>query len=106
MEYLYALLETSGVNIISAENGKMAMEKYHKHPEIDLVLMDIRLPDSNGFDLTKRMLAERRDLKVIAQTAYASSEDMQKCLEAGCVDFIAKPIDRSVFYEILENYLG
>lgn len=106
MELLHEVLESSGVNIISAENGKLAMTQFYRHPEIDLVLMDIRLPDSNGFDLTRKMLAERREIKVIAQTAYASSDDMQKCLEAGCIDFIAKPIDRGTFYEILENYLG
>ncbi len=105
MEYLHELLEISGVIIISAENGRVAMEKFYKHPEIDLVLMDIRLPDSNGFDLTKRMLAERSEIKVIAQTAYASSEDMQKCLEVGCVDFIAKPINKDVLHDIIEKYI-
>lgn len=105
LQYLFEVLEKSEVKIISAENGKIAMEKFNEHPEIELVLMDIRLPDSNGFELTRKMLSVRKNLKVVAQTAYASSEDMQKCLEAGCVDFISKPIDREVLFDILNCYL-
>lgn len=105
MEYLNELLQPLGFILIGAENGRIAMEMFHQHPNIDLVLMDIRLPDSNGFDLTKMMIAERTGLKVIAQTAYASSEDMQKCLEIGCVDYIAKPINKDHLYEIIENHL-
>ncbi len=106
MQFLHEVLIPTGVNLKSAETGTKAMEQFASHPEIDLVLMDIRLPDSNGFELTKRMLNEKPDLKVIAQTAYATSEDMQKCIEAGCIDFIPKPIDRNALYELLENHLN
>ncbi len=106
MDYLHEVLEPTGLFLKSAETGSKAMELFNKYPEIDLVLMDIRLPDSNGFDLTKKMLIERPKLKVIAQTAYASSEDVQKCIEVGCIDFIAKPIDRNALFEMLENHLN
>ena len=106
MEYLYEVLTPTGVNLRSAETGSKALELFNKHPEIDLVLMDIRLPDSNGFDLTKKMLIKRPNLKIIAQTAYASSDDMQKCIEIGCVDFIAKPINRNTLFEMLESHLN
>lgn len=106
MQFLHEVLIPTGINLKSAATGTTAMEQFTNHPEIDLVLMDIRLPDSNGFELTKRMLVEKPDLKVIAQTAYASSEDMQKCIEAGCIDFITKPIDRNALYELLENHLN
>lgn len=105
MQYLLEILKPLGIILIRAENGKAAMDEFYKHPDIDLVLMDIRLPDSNGFDLTKKMISERTGLKIVAQTAYASNEDMQKCLEVGCVDFIAKPIKKEILYDLIETYL-
>ena len=61
----------------------------------------VKLPDTNGFELTFKMKSERSDLKVIAQTAYASEEDKNKCFEAGCIGFISKPINKDLLLELI-----
>lgn len=105
-EYLKEILTDTKALLLFADNGKTALDELRLHPEISIVLMDIRLPDINGLDLTKRMLDERKNIKVIAQTAYASSEDQSKCLSAGCVDFISKPISQSILLELLNRHLS
>ena len=99
-EYLFK----SKVRIIHAKNGTIALEKLQLHPEIDLVLMDIRLPDIDGIELTKQMKLKRDDLKIVAQTAH-SEDYRQECIDAGCNDFMSKPIRQEKLYGILNNYL-
>jgi len=101
MEYLEEVLRHTGANILSAENGKIAMDLFRSNSKIDLVLMDLKLPDTNGFELTFKMKSEKSDLKVIAQTAYASEEDKNKCFEAGCIGFISKPINKDLLLELI-----
>ncbi|MHC1704952.1 MAG: ATP-binding protein [Tenuifilaceae bacterium] len=105
-DYLKEILEETNAILIFAENGATALQEFSSHPEIDVVLMDIRLPDIHGIDLTKIMKTERNSLKVIAQTAYASSDDQQKCFDAGCIDFITKPISQNLLLEMLSKYLN
>ena len=64
------------------------------HPEIGIVLMDIKLPDINGLELTKIIKTKNSNIKVIAQTAFALSGDSEKAIEAGCSGYITKPIDK------------
>jgi len=96
LEYMKALLEPGGFNIITCSTGKEGYEAFLNHPEIDLILMDIKLPDTTGLELTRkiRSSAHHSDVPVIAQTAYAMSEDAHKSKEAGCDDYISKPIDK------------
>ena len=83
-----------------AENGWEAVEMIRHHPEINLVLMDIKMPVMNGFEATRLIKQQRPDLPVIAQSAFTSKEDRDKAREAGCDDFITKPISKS---ELLEK---
>jgi PAS domain S-box-containing protein len=105
MDYLAEILLPTNALLLKAVNGVKALEAFRLHPEIDLILMDIRLPDTNGFELTKKMVAERRTLKVIAQTAYASEDDRVRCFEAGCVDFVTKPISLEILLDLVSRYL-
>ena len=75
------------------------------HPEIDLVLMDFKLPDIPGQEITRRILELRKDLPVIATTAYAMSGDREKALQAGCVDYLPKPIKVEEMTAMLMRYL-
>jgi len=95
LEYMKELLEPGGFNIIACSTGKEGYEAFLNHPEIDLILMDIKLPDATGLELTRkiRSSAHNNDVPIIAQTAYAMSEDARKSLDAGCDDYISKPID-------------
>ena len=105
LAYLVELFRPTNAKLLTATNGTRALEQFYSNANIDLVLMDIRLPDTNGFDLTRKMLAERSSLKVIAQTAYASDEDKDKCFEVGCVEYITKPIAQSILYEAISKYV-
>ena len=105
----YKLLEASlgktGVNIIHAVDGQEAIDKVVSHPEIDLVLMDIQLPVLNGYDSTRAIKQIRPDLPVIAQTANAMDDDRLKCLNAGCSDYITKPIVLEKLLVIVNEFI-
>src|SRR6056297_1816676 len=91
-----ALLEPGGFNIITCSTGKEGYEAFLNHPEIDLILMDVKLPDTTGVELTRkiRSSAHQSDVPIIAQTAYAMSKDARKSSDAGCNDYISKPFDK------------
>lgn len=75
-------------------DGKSAIDRCTKDPSIDLVLMDIQLPMIDGYAATRQIKEKRADLPIIAQTANAMSDDRKKAFEAGCDEYIAKPLDR------------
>ena len=102
---LMRTLSATKANCLIAENGMSAIDLYKKSPKIDIVLMDIQLPDINGYDVTKKIIEINPDAKVIAQTAYASLEDKDKCLHAGCCDFIIKPIEKDVFLSTINKFI-
>jgi CheY-like chemotaxis protein/nitrogen-specific signal transduction histidine kinase len=90
---------------LHARNGKEAIAMLEKYPEINLVLMDIKMPLMNGFDATRKIKQMRPDLPVIAQTAFASPLDKQKSLDAGCDDYISKPILKEKLLEIIRRHI-
>lgn len=91
--YLYfkELFTGTKFKITHAQNGMEAIN-YALNEKFDLILMDIRLPDIDGYELTRNIKTQRPELKIIAQTAYAAENDRQKALKAGCDDYISKPI--------------
>lgn len=92
--YINELLEPTGAVVVRAENGKKAVDYILSNAKVDLVLMDILMPVMNGYEATRQIKAANKHLPVIAQTAYALTEDRGKAIAAGCDDFIAKPIGR------------
>ncbi|MBI3547540.1 MAG: response regulator, partial [Elusimicrobia bacterium] len=92
---LTSLLEQYKVRTIYAENGKDAIELIHKTPGIDVVLMDVMMPDMDGYETMKtiRDNSKFRALPIVALTAKAMKGDREKCIEAGASDYIAKPVD-------------
>ena len=103
-EYIEELLYNTGVIILSASNGAEALELFHNNPTINLVLMDIQLPDTNGHILTQTMKNANPKLIVIAQTAYTTPEDKNACITAGCNDFLEKPIHPRIFFNTISKY--
>ncbi len=102
---LRTYLKTSGIDIIHAKNGEEAVRFVKNMKEIDLVLMDIQLPGISGYETTTILKKMRKDLKVIAITAYATDEDKAACFESGCDDYVAKPINHQIFMGTIEKYL-
>ena len=103
--YLNEILK-SRARTLHALNAKMAIEYIKKYPEIDLVLMDIKLPDINGLELTGIIKAINSKVKVIAQTAYALAGDREKAIDAGCSGYITKPIKRQELLNLISLYSG
>lgn len=93
--YLQEILATTQMHIIRAENGIEAVEKA-KSEKPQLIIMDIRLPVMDGLDATRKIRQTGNKTPIIAQTAYAMSEDKQICLTAGCDDYISKPIHKDL----------
>jgi len=88
-----------------AENGWEAVNLVQLHPEINLVLMDIKMPLTNGYDAAKLIKQQRPDLPVIAQSAFTSNEERKKAKEAGCDNFITKPIKKRELLAMIQDLL-
>ncbi len=106
VQYLQELLKMTKANLLYAITADEAIEACKNHPEIDLVLMDIKLPGMNGYEATRRIKKIRHNLPVIAQTAYAMSSDRTNALKAGCDDYIAKPIRSFDLLDLIGRYLS
>jgi CheY-like chemotaxis protein len=104
---LTSLLERHGMQVISAENGKEALERLQHSPAIDVILMDIMLPEMDGYETTRaiRRLPQHRSLPILALTAKAMKGDREKCLEAGASDYIAKPVEADHLVAQLRRWL-
>ena len=103
--FLKEVLEDTGVSLEYATDGLTALKICEEDKTISLVLMDIQIPFLNGFETTTRIKAIRPDITIIAQTAYAFIDDREKCLQAGCDDYISKPTDPIELLEKLNLYL-
>jgi PAS domain S-box-containing protein len=98
------LLRKADVTIIPAINGKEAVQKCHDHPELSLVIMDLKMPEMDGMEATREIKSFRKELPVIAVTAFAMSGDEKRALEAGCDDYIAKPVSQELLFSKLKKF--
>ncbi|WEK34598.1 MAG: response regulator [Candidatus Pseudobacter hemicellulosilyticus] len=100
-------LETYGMKVVSATDGKEALVQLQEHPEVDIVLMDMMMPEMDGYESTKRIKANPsfRRLPIIAVTAKAMTGDREKCIEAGASDYISKPVDIDQLLSLLRVWL-
>jgi two-component system CheB/CheR fusion protein len=103
IEYFKVLFDNLPINVIYAENGIAAVEAYRMNTNIDIVLMDIRMPEMDGVEATKEILKINPNAKIIAQTAYAMAADRDKYLAMGFVDYLSKPIDKAKLMKKLIN---
>ncbi|WP_339703353.1 response regulator [Algoriphagus aquimarinus] len=105
---LSKILKERGMEIIKAENGKNALEMLDAHADIDLVLMDIMMPEMDGYEAMQRIRSQvkYKNLPVIALTAKAMNDDKQKCIDAGANDYIAKPVDVERLLSLMRVWLS
>jgi CheY-like chemotaxis protein/signal transduction histidine kinase len=111
MRNIFALskvLKDRNMEVIKADNGINALEMLDKHPDIDLVLMDIMMPEMDGYEAMRRIRTQERfrDLPVIALTAKAMKDDKQKCIDAGANDYITKPVDVERLLSLMRVWLS
>jgi CheY-like chemotaxis protein len=102
--YISEILSLYNVHILRAYDGKMALDLCSSHPELNLVLMDVRMPVMDGYEATRRIKQIRPFLPVIAQTAYALDSDRRQALDEGFDDYITKPVSDSLLLELIEKY--
>jgi CheY-like chemotaxis protein len=104
---LATVLDEEGMEVVSANNGREAISIVQRDPNIDVVLMDIMMPEMDGITTIKeiRKLARGADLPIIAVTAKAMKGDREKCIEAGAWDYLSKPVDRLHMLSVLRGWL-
>lgn len=95
-----------GWNLVRAENGEEAVAICRENPNIDLVLMDLKMPVMDGFTATRIIKSFRPELPVIIQSAYIHEEDKEKAQEYGCDDYITKPFEKDSFVALVRKYLA
>ena len=104
---LSSVLERRGMNVLTATTGKEAIEMVEKTPELAIVLMDIMMPEMDGYETMRRIRQDPhlRTLPIIALTAKAMKGDREKCLEAGASDYIAKPVNTEQLLSLMRMWL-
>ncbi len=98
------LRDTKAV-IIPAKTGNQALDAFKKHPDINIVLLDIRLPDISGYDVAKRIKEKNSKIPIIAETAYTHGSDQVEAYKAGCDSILLKPINREILLETINDFL-
>ena len=105
-KYFNSILKNKFKEVIYVKNGKEAVELCKSNSNIDIILMDIKMPIMNGYEATKEIRKFNKDVLIIAQTAYALEGDREKSLEAGCDEYVSKPINRAKLNEIIKKSFG
>jgi signal transduction histidine kinase/CheY-like chemotaxis protein len=105
---LTSALEQHGMDVVFAENGRQGIQKLKGTPGIDIMLVDIMMPEMDGYETMQeiRKLPQYRDLPLVAVTAKAMKGDREKCLEAGATDYVSKPVDIDQLLAVLRVQLG
>ncbi len=101
---LTEVIKSDKVHIIRARNGLEAVQQVREHPDLSLVLMDIKMPEMNGLEATERIRSFNDDIPIVAQTAYALDGDRDTALKTGCDEYIAKPIDGDHLLDIVNRF--
>jgi CheY-like chemotaxis protein len=98
-------LHSTKATVLHAENGRQAVELFEENPDIDLVLMDIKMPIMDGLEATSKIKKQNPDVPVIAQTAFVIDFDRETALAADCDDYISKPLNFEKLFKMIDLYL-
>ena len=101
---LEIMLEDYCKSPLKAMDGLEAVRLCKENPDIDFVLMDIKMPVLNGYEATKRIREFNKDIIIIAQTSYAFPDDREKAITSGCNDYISKPYNQRDLKELLKKW--
>lgn len=103
--FLKALMRKTNAELVWARTGLMAIEAVKKNPNIQLILMDMRMPDMGGLEASAIIKRMHPKIKIIAQTAYALAGEKEKILDAGCDNYVSKPIEGKMLLQMIDGYL-
>src|SRR6266403_2102153 len=105
---LTSLLEHHDIKVLHAENGRAGIELLRKTPDVDIILMDIMMPEMDGYETTQaiRQVPAFQNLPIIALTAKAMKGDRDKCLEAGASDYVTKPVDLEQLFAVMRVWIS
>jgi hypothetical protein len=92
--------------VLIAENGYDAVEMVKMNPDLDLVLMDIKMPLMDGYEATRQIRKFNKKVPIIAQTAYGLSGDRAMAIEAGCTEYISKPVNPTQLVNLINSILS
>lgn len=99
------ILNTLSAEVLTANTGIDAIEICRKNMDLDLILMDIKMPIMNGYEATKAIREFNKDVVIIAQTAFGLIGDREKAIKAGCTDYISKPITKDELIHIIMGHI-
>jgi len=104
---LTSALEANGMDVVFAENGRAGIDTLREHPEVDLVLMDIMMPELDGYEAMRaiREMPEFEQLPIISLTAKAMKGDRDRSIESGASDYITKPVDTDQLLSLMRVWL-
>ncbi|MFC2102081.1 response regulator [Bacteroidota bacterium] len=104
--YLQMILERLGIELYFAETGEEAVNVCKRHPELSLILMDVKMPVMDGLEATRVIRKFRPDLPIVATTAFAMGSDKERCLAAGCSDYLTKPLRKEILLKTIKKYVS
>ena len=104
--FLELLIKPLSCEIVIARDGKEAVELYNENQDINLILMDMKMPGMDGYEATRQIRRMNKDVIIIAQTAYSLVGDRDKSIEAGCNDYITKPIFKDKLLNLIQKYFN
>jgi CheY-like chemotaxis protein len=105
---LTSVLEQRGLKTLHAENGRAGIERLRNTPDVDIVLMDIMMPEMDGYETMRaiRKLPAFQKLPIVALTAKAMKGDREKCLRAGASDYVTKPVDLDLLFSVMRVWMA
>lgn len=92
-------------HILKVRSGTEAVEACHSYPDIDLILMDIKMPEMDGYEATRQIRKFNKAVIIIAQTAYGLPGEIEKAIDAGCNDYISKPVNQTLLNNMIKKYV-
>lgn len=103
---LSVFLSQGNYKLLYAANGEIAVDLFRENRDIDLILMDLKMPVVDGYIATRKIREMDKNIPIIAQTAYALAGDSKKAMDAGCTDYITKPIKKEILLSKVERLLN
>ncbi len=106
LKFFEAALKNTKANLLYAETGEEAINIFDSNPDVSLVLLDLNLPEINGFEVLKHIRKKNKDIPVIVQSAYVLSGEKEQSMRLGASYFLEKPIRLDVLLDTINNYLN